>query len=397
MKETWKILKLGVYVFALPLVATAAASAHQWMTSHATISVVSPPAVVNNTTSNRINALRNHTITINEDGEIQGRVASINHKSKAARGLAETTVYFIQNGKIVKKGYSNQDGTFVVSGLKEGIYSFVASGEFSFATCGVNVVKSVGDQVKYLEIAAISPNVEAAHQIIKSLPDPVKRTVAKNLKALEVRPSNVMGSNRVELDGDVLRGQIVSLMQDKVGRRTKAHLFKGNSKVKEIDVSDEGTFEVSEMTAGVYDIVVTSPEGIAAVSFEAVADADETAAYTSLQDNLFSNFIVALSPQADVGCIGGCGGTTSNAVVYGDSPVGFLGDRLGQGIAGGGCCGGAANFRGFGGCCGGGGGRFGLFGGLGAGIGGGGLLLPAIAAGIAIPLAVSGESESNAN
>ena len=391
MKETWKILKLGVYVFALPLVATAAASAHQWMTSHATISVVSPPAVVNNTTSNRINALRNHTITINEDGEVQGRVASINHKSKAARGLAETTVYFIQNGKIVKKGYSNQDGTFVVSGLKEGIYSFVASGEFSFATCGVNVVKSVGDQVKYLEIAAISPNVEAAHQIIKSLPDPVKRTVAKNLKALEVRPSNVMGSNRVELDGDVLRGQIVSLMQDKVGRRTKAHLFKGNSKVKEIDVSDEGTFEVSEMTAGVYDIVVTSPEGIAAVSFEAVADADETAAYTSLQDNLFSNFIVALSPQADVEMI-----VAQSEVIYededdDDSAVWFLGDRLGNGIAAGASSGGAGNFGGFAGSLGGTGGRFG---GL---LGGRGLLLPAIAAGIAIPLAVSGESESNVN
>ncbi|MEM9412880.1 MAG: hypothetical protein AAGA30_17345, partial [Planctomycetota bacterium] len=359
---------------------------------------VAIPATVTNTVSNRISALRNHTITINEDGEVQGRVASINHKTKAARGVAETTVYFIQNGKIVKKGYSNEDGTFVVAGLKEGIYSFVASGEYSFATCGVNVVKSAGDQAKYLEVAAISPNVAAIREIIDSnLPEPVRRDVAKNLKALEVRPSNVMGSNRVELDGDVLRGQIVSLLNDNVGKRTKAHLFRGNSKVQELKIAENGAFEVEGVSAGVYDIVVVGTEGIAAVSFEAVADADETAAYTALQDNLFSNFIVALAPQADAGCISGCGGVTSDAVVYGDSPVGFLGDRLANGIAGGGCCGGAGTFQGFGGCCGGGGLGGGRFGGLLGGLGGRGLLLPAIAAGIAIPLAVGGESEANAN
>lgn len=397
MKETWNVLKLGVYVIALPLVATAAASAHQWMTSNAAIAVVPPPAVVNNTSATRINALRNHTVTINEDGEVQGRVASISHKTKNARGISEAAVYFIQEGEVVKKSYTNDDGTFVIKGLEEGIYSFVSAGEFSFATCGVNLVKSDGSVENYLEVAAITPNVKAVQEIIENeLPEEVKQDL-RSLASIDVRPANVVGTNRVELDGDVLRGQVVSLLTNNV-EKTKAHLFKGINKVKEFNISDDGSFEVDGITAGVYDIVAVGPHGLAAVSFEAVSEDDESLeAYTALQGpELFSSFIVALAPQIDGGCIGGCCGGCgggSDAIVYGDSPVGFLGNRLGGGIAGGGCCGGAGNFAGFGGGAAAGGRFGGLFGGGGVGR----LLLPAIAAGIAIPLGTSSASESAPN
>jgi hypothetical protein len=339
-------------------------------------------------------ALRNHSITINEDGEVQGRVATINHKSRAAVGVTEAAVYFIQDGKVVKKEYTNEDGTFVVSGLKPGLYSFAAAGEFSFATCGVNVVRAENDKQRYLEIAAISPNVAAVQEIIENgLPKTVRNEIVKNFKPGD-HQRNVVGSNRVELDGDVLAGQVVSLIGDKLGSPSKAHLFKANSKVKEFAVGSDGTFEIDGLEPGVYDFVVTSPQGVAAVSFEAVASLDEASeAYTSVQDGLFSSFIVALAPQGDCGAIGGCCsscGGGSDAIVYGDSPAGFLGNRLGNGIAGGGCCGGAGNFTGFGGCCGGGGRFGGLFGGR-------SLLIPAIAAGIAIPLAVGGASETNVN
>ncbi len=396
MKDTWNILKLGVYVFALPLVATAAASAHQWMTSNTVVAIAPPASAVVNTNSSRINALRNHTVTINEDGEVQGRIASINHKSKKAYGIAEANVYFIQNGKIVEKAYTNDDGTFVVKGLEEGIYSFVSASEFSFSTCGVNVVKSHDGVENYLEVAAITPNVKAVKEIIDNeLPESVREEIAAEFSAIDVKPANAVGTNRVQLDDGVLRGQIVSLLSDSLSEQTKAHLFRGNTKIKEFSIAANGTFAVEEITPGVYDIVVVGPEGLAAVSFETVAEGDESMeTYTSLQiENLFSSFIVALAPQVDGGTIGGVSGCVgcSDAVVYGDSPVGFLGDRLGGGIAGGGCCGGASNFSGFGGCCGGAGGRFGgLF-------GGGRLLLPAIAAGIAIPLATSDSSPSTTN
>lgn len=396
MKDTWKILKLGVYIFALPLVATAAASAHQWMISSTTLAMVPAPAVVTNSSVTTINALRNHTITINEDGEVQGRVASINHKSKAAKGISDAAVYFIQDGKIVQKDYANEDGTFAVSGLKEGVYSFVAAGQFSFATCGVNVMKSEGIE-KYLEVAAITPNIEEVRDLITAdLPVAIRKEISRTVDLENV--ANVQGSNRVELEGDVLRGQIVSLFDEKLTGKTTAHLFRSNEKVDEFEISKDGTFEVANVKPGVHDIVVVGADGMAAVSFEAVAGIDEevTDAYTSIQETLFSNFVVALAPQCDCGVASGCCGGGSDAIIYGDSPSGFLGNRLGRGIASGGCCGGAGNFAGFGGgALGGVGGRFGsLFGG---GVGGRRLLLPLLAAGIAIPIAVGSSSPSAAN
>ena len=401
MKNNWKIFKLGVYIFALPLVATAAASAHSWMTSSTTMLAMPAPAVVTNSSVTTINALRNHTITINEDGEVQGRVASINHKSKAAKGISDAAVYFIQDGKIAQKDYVNEDGTFAVSGLKEGVYSFVAAGEFSFATCGVNVVKTEGTE-KYLEVAAITPNVKEVRDLITAeLPKTIRQEVRSKLGDQSV--ANVQGSNRVELEGDVLRGQVVSLFNEKLTGKTKAHLYRSTEKIAEFEIESDGTFEVSDVQPGVHDIVVIGSDGMAAVSFEAVAGIDEESTdsyYTALQDTLFSNFAVALAPQCDCGAATGCCGGGSDAIIYGDSPSGFLGNRLGRGISGGGCCGGAGNFSGFGGgCCGGGiglGGRFGsLFGG--GGIGGRRLLLPLLAAGIAIPLAIGDSSPTDVN
>ena len=45
MKDVWKTFKLGLYVFALPLIATAAASAHQWITNNEPVSDISVPNV----------------------------------------------------------------------------------------------------------------------------------------------------------------------------------------------------------------------------------------------------------------------------------------------------------------------------------------------------------------
>ena len=397
MKNTWKLLKLGVYVFALPLVATAAASAHQWMSVNTAIATVPAiPVASAAATPARMTAIRNYTITLNEDGEVQGRVASINHKSKSPTGLSEVTVYFAQNGRVVQKAYTNEDGTFVAKGLTEGVYSFIAGNEVSFAACGVNVVKSDDGSENYIEVASISPNVKVVRELIESsLPEAVRTSFTSSNKEV----AEVAGSNRVELDGDTLKGRIVSLVSDELTAGTVAHLFKGNDKVSEFEIATDGTFEVAGVTAGVHDIVVLGKDGMAAVSFEAVGPVDETSkeAYTAMQDSVFSNFVVALAPQCDGGCVtdacSSCGGF-SDAVIYDNGPASFIGDRLGGGIAGGGCCGGASNFTNFGGgCCGGGvGGRFsGLFSGRGR------LLIPAIAAGIAIPLAIGGESQAAPN
>ena len=380
MNESLKLLKFGAYVFALPLIATAAASAHQWMADSSAITVSLPElTTVSAATAPRMVAIRNHAITLNSDGEVQGRISTIHQETKAPLGLSAVTVSFSQRGEIVKRGYTNDDGTFVIRGLKEGIYSFVAQDEASFATCGVEVIASTDGTEKFLELAVISPNVDAVRELMES---ELSKTQFTNLGRTLAKPgalsaSEIQGSNRVELDDDTLRGQVVSLMNGKLSSATRGHIFRANEKVAEIEIGADGKFEVSGLSAGVHDILIVGPEGIAAVSFEAVSVADEAAGefYTALQDNLLSNFVVALAPQVDGGIVDG-GGPVLGGNTF---PVEFVGNDLGGGIAAGGNCGCGGSFRGL------------------RGRGLGRLLLPAIAAGIAIPIATSSASPSNTN
>jgi len=131
MKDFWKTFRLAAYVFALPLVATAAVSAHQYFQQDDTIStVVVTPKTVESKEAELVGLngpFRQHTIANNEDGQISGRVWFVDTESKAKAGLADTKVYFVREGKVVSQVYTDPDGTFDVQGLENGAYSFVVS------------------------------------------------------------------------------------------------------------------------------------------------------------------------------------------------------------------------------------------------------------------------------
>ena len=114
MNSQWKVIKFGVLLFALPLVATAAASAHQWMAISSPIST----GVASLTASeSSISMERVHTIALNGNGAIEGRIASIESGSDNAKGISKLKIYFVQNRNVVKETFTNSDGTFVVNDL----------------------------------------------------------------------------------------------------------------------------------------------------------------------------------------------------------------------------------------------------------------------------------------
>ena len=395
MKDVWKTLKLGLYVIALPLVATAAASAHQWITNNEPVTEISvPTAVVSSSTVARVNAIRNHTVTLNDEGEIQGRIATINPESTEAFGMTNMSIYFVRNGEVVEKTDTNADGSFVATGVAEGVYSFIASGESGFSTFGVNVVKTDGDSQNYLEVAAISPNLETMKEIVANgLPKKVADQVAADMSQVQsLQPSEFAGTNRVQLtESGLLNGRVVSLVKNEL-EGMNAHLLQGSQKIAQVAIQANGEFSVSDLEPGVYDLVAVGQDGIAAVSFEAVAfnnnEVDET--YTALQDIVYDSVDVALAQPVDAVFIGGAcsscgGGTIDNSIVYdsapieyaqgsveyASSPIEYAGESVCGGVACGSSCGGCGNFSGFtsSGCCGGSRG-FGGFGGrLGGGIG----------------------------
>ena len=112
MKNKWKTFKFGLMLFALPMVATAAASAHTWMVESNPIWIDSEKVSFEDA---GIGLARVHTVALNNNGAVEGRIATINANS--TEGLSSLKVFFVQDNKVVKETTTKSDGTFTAPGL----------------------------------------------------------------------------------------------------------------------------------------------------------------------------------------------------------------------------------------------------------------------------------------
>ncbi len=396
MKNKWKSIRLGAMLFALPVVATAAASANQWMIENAPIAIATDVAA----TFDSINAKRNHTISLNESGNVEGRLATIEAGSKA-NGLSGLQVFLIRDGKVQHEAQTDADGLFSLSAVESGVYSFVATGENGFAAYGVRVVENAGDEsLNLIEAAAVSPQTAVVKQLLGGeLPTKVATAVLENATVSEVA-SQVVGSNKVTIKNGKLLGHVIPMLGDvSAANGTSVYIIKDNQQVAEAVTDASGSFSVEDLEPGVYDFVAAGPTGFAAVSFEAVPETAETAAVAADTDEIPVSLVSYQDIPADIPydaagsldvcttCQGDSGMVTdqisyggdeyvADSTYYGDSaPIEYAGESVGCGCASGGSCGAAGNFSGFNTCNSCGGGRRGLFGGGGSGgglFGGGG-------------------------
>ena len=404
-------------LFALPVVATAAASAHQFLTDNAPIAEA-PASLVSN--AGLISVQRSHTISLNESGSVEGRVATIDAGSKA-NGLADLKVFLVSNGEIQAETMTDIDGLFSLTNIGEGVYSFVATGESGFAAYGVRVVANNGsDTVNLMEAAAVSPQAAVVKQILKKqLPADIAQEIMDNAVVSD-EAARVVGSNKVNVKDGVLSGHVVPMLGElALVDGTSVFLIKGDEQFAEVVADSTGSFAIEDVEPGVYDFVAAGPTGFAAVSFEAVdqaAAADIASVVTDSEEipvslepaiapvafqgdgsgTTFSQDIpadipfngggvsdsldVCLTCQQDTGFVGEQIAYAGDEVIYDDafasSPIEYAGESVGCGAAAGGSCGSASNFSGFSSCnaCSGaatGGSRGGLFGGGGGRLFGG--------------------------
>jgi hypothetical protein len=436
MKNNWMNARMIGLLFALPMIATAVASAQHFAADSAPLvneSVATADAA--GFTANRV-----HTISLNRAGEVEGRIASFGDENAQVEGLADLKIFFVRNGEIAQETMTMEDGTFTVDGLSEGIYSFVATGESGFAAYGVRVLKfEDASEVNVMEAAAVSPHFSVVKSILKkNLPS----DVANEIIAVSQNDSveRVVGSNRVRLNDGQLVGHVLPMLGEvSVVEGTQVHIIQDDEQVAQVEVNEQGSFMVSDLEPGVYDFVAAGPSGFAAVSFQAVdagvdvevgeigdsvlADSDEipvaipAAAQGSgtsaaiptdipfdtgiadggfydggIVDGGFSDSLdVCLTCQQDAGFVeeqieyAGCD-TCGEEVIYDSSPIEYASESLGCGCAAGGACGSCGDFSAATACnsCGGGGSAGGLLGGLNF------RRLGLLAAGIAIPIALAG-------
>ena len=374
MKTNWNLLKAGALLFALPLMATAAVSASQWVNDTAPIDLNVEVAEIETS----IGVARAHAVSLNSSGAIEGRVAAMN--TDGTQGIADLTVYFLSNGKVVQETATSSDGSFRVEGLSEGNYSFVATGENGFAAYGIKVVGETVGVDNVMEAAAVAPGVDAVKQILDSN---VSVEVAKT--SSDANNQVVVGANRVNLVDGKLVGTVRSLDNISVDG-TLVHILSGDKQVAKVETDADGNFSVTDMKPGVYSFVSTGPSGYAAVSFEAVNETIKEIPVAFSPVAVMQEFGFADSLDVCTTC--GTNAVASNEIVYDAAPafqesfapVEYASESIGCGGACGATCGSCGNFSGFshgggaacGGACGGGGiggGR--LFGGGGRLISGG--------------------------
>ncbi len=373
MKDITSILRLAIAIFALPLAATAAVSAHYSYTDNAALTASSPlleslkaEAEAPVPKATLAGTFRNHTIAIDSDGIVRGRVGSVSD-DKGVEGLSETKVFFVKDGEIVHQTYTSADGTFEATGLAAGNYSFVAAGAKGFAAFGVNLSEGESSEtINLIEVATINPNFQQLASLVEGkLPKAIVEHVANTENKLD---GPIAGSNRVQIVDGGINGRLISLVGD-VGSDAKVRLSKGSELVAETTVDAQGLFAFDNVQPGIYEFVAAGSEGIAAISFEAVSQDEVVSVVEETTDMVVAGTDVVQDPGYAAPGLDVATTVGSDGMIVGEQfdiacdtcgdpgivSTGYAGTEIGCGMAAGGCCGASGGFGGCGGCMGGGG------------------------------------------
>lgn len=367
MKNTFGYARFAFYVLALPLLATAAVSAHQYLLDNTPVKTAAP-SVAERVVSGLTGSFRNHTLSVDGQGTVTGRVSVVN-RDQSVSGLSSLRVCLVRNGQVAHVVDSNSLGQFEFTGVDEGVYSFVATGKDGFAACGVKVVR--GNGANAMEVAVVNPDFKQVREIFESTSAATETLTS----AAAEQPSRIEGNNRVATSDGNLVGKLFDFVSGSVSAQTKAYLVRNNQRIAEAAVDAFGQFSFAGVEPGVYEFVAAGPTGYAAVSFEAVAQEGQAAQATEtvVAESVVEEGAASAAQQLDVPMTAAgdhavvteqlshaCDACTAGAPVVEPYAGAMVGNDIACGAAAGGCCNAAGDWGGY---CGGGGGGGGGFGG----------------------------------
>ena len=343
MNNQWMKSKTGLMWLALTLVATAAVSAQQWSPQGNQQSTSLNSVVTANISDTPEFVFQDHTITLNKYGVLEGRVNS----TFAIDDVGELNVYLIRNGKIAHQTTTDINGGFELYRVGEGPYSFVVTGSTGFSAYGVNVsdFREGQDPVNLMEAALVTPSITGIRQVLyvnfpAEIADEIMQTAANNIRQSS-QPSAI---NKVRLVNGRLHGQITSVASE--GQQVPGaivNLVQNGMRIADVQVDQQGSFQIPDLKPGIYDFIAVGIKGIAAIRFEAV-DQDSPMTQISYRRTpklIATSLVVALTTKNDAGLVDDSIDYTvapESYPVY-DAPVEYAGDSTSFGTAAGGSAG----------------------------------------------------------
>jgi hypothetical protein len=263
MKELFSVLRLAVYVLALPLTVTAAASAHQWMSGSVRAEAQSATAT--------------NVIRLTESGMLRGVVHTYAGSGKVAVG--NSVVSLLQGDKVIARVNSGIDGAFSFSNIEPGRYSFVSASREAISSFGIEVVAADAEEGQSALRAFAAPRTSVLEGFASSAGQSAAVSATESSDEIQV----LQAVDSVELIGGKLQGKVASF-NGTVGGNTVA-LISGNEVVAEVTTDEAGAFAFTDVAAGFYTLVARGAGGFAAIALQAndgSAVAPAETVYTSL-------------------------------------------------------------------------------------------------------------------
>lgn len=362
MNDFLKTLRLGFYVCALPLVATAIVSAHSWASpsgldeTNLLETIVASTSEIGQPVADVVPGV-SHVLNIDAGGGVSGRL--LIQGEAGLHGASGLNITLNRTGRVSAEAITGADGTFRIENAAAGAYTLIATSENCLATFGVYVVAGEGlvlpaNEIQFNVVAACNNPVEVRSALNADVAAS-QNTYFPKASELPVTQASTVVS--LKQDG-TFNGRVVPLFWDSADKPfeltgNEVHLFNRDGKVASVSVDAQGFFNFGTVAPGSYDFVSNGPHGAAALAIDVRAAGDVTARNAAAGNQYTDGccFETVLCEPVVVQ-----ESVVVEEVVANPAPI------ADQGCYDQNCCGG---FAGGGACCGGGGGGGGGFGGLG--------------------------------
>jgi len=307
-------------------------------------------------------SLRAHWITPDADGNIDGRISSLDAETAEASPIGFLTVTLMEKGRQISKAKTDEEGRFALKEVEPGVYTLLAFGKSGFLAYGVHVLPRLEELDLDEELNAEPDGVEGIDLDVRNSLDrtplsvkqrqamyvshfnlPVNAVVAEELKidAAAVPPEftalrkisqnylSASSSFSILADKDDLKGIAkasltsggfqFSLSPDghfhgrlqpiatEGGRPTKLSdmnlfLIQDDVEILRVAAEENGDFLMNDVEPGVYSLIAAGEDGFAALSLELVAaeedEGGDANAGNNRRDEIDSNIVRRVSTAA---------------------------------------------------------------------------------------------------
>ncbi len=259
--------------------------------------------------------LRAHWIAANEDGNIDGRISSIDADQSTSTPIEQLDVTLLQNGQKIRIASTNQDGKFVLKDVEPGVYTLVAAGQNGFLAYGVHVLPKLEEfdvldldasakppstleekkayYVSYfgipadaiiqeelqIDAACVPPEFSTLQRISKNyLPSATAFGMGRDGDDQQAigKATEILGGFQFPLtvEGNFNgRIQPIATEDGEPAELSDMNMFlvQDDLEVARVAVEKNGKFEIEDVEPGIYSLIAAGKDGFAAMSLELVA------------------------------------------------------------------------------------------------------------------------------